>query len=184
MNCFVHDSLPAVGICVSCQKALCRQCVGFEAPRLVCRQCVDRKTVLGFEYRSEAAIGEWPFVHVCLGVNPATMRPKVAKGVVAIGNVAVGGIALGGVSCGLIALGGLSIGLLAALGGAALGVGLSIGGVTVGSIAVGGVAIGFAHAIGGVALGPATIDGQACNPSTRELVVRWLGAVRLPPSCR
>src|SRR5437773_2023722 len=147
MNCFTHNGVAAVGMCSVCQKALCRQCVALDTPRLVCRVCVDRGVLFGFEFRSQTSIGAWPLVHVCTGVDPVTMRPKVAKGVVAIGNIAVGGLAVGGVACGLLTVGGASIGLLFALGGAALGVGLSIGGLAVGSVAIGGAAIGFVYAM-------------------------------------
>jgi hypothetical protein len=121
MNCFVHDRAPAIGVCAVCQKAVCRDCIGRDTPRLVCRTCLEQLRVLGFEYRSAASIGEWPLIHVCTGVDPVTMRPRVAKGVVAIGNFAVGGVAIGGLALGLVSAGGLSIGVLFALGGAAFG---------------------------------------------------------------
>ena len=102
MNCYVHDRVPAVGLCASCQKAGCRECIGREAPRLVCRTCSENRIVMGFEYRSAATVGSWPLLHICAGIDPATMRPRVAKGVIAIGNIAVGVFALGGLSFGLI----------------------------------------------------------------------------------
>jgi len=184
MNCFVHDRAPAVGLCSVCQKAVCRVCVGRDAPRLVCTTCAAQPAILGFEYRSAATIGGWPLVHVCAGVDPVTMRPRVAKGIIAVGNVAVGGVAVAGVAVGLVTLGGLSVGLLCAVGGAALGLGLSVGGFAVGSIAVGGAAIGFVHAIGGGAFGPSVIDGRRCDEATVELVRRWVGSFALPPGCR
>src|SRR5579864_8129673 len=183
MHCFVHDRVAAVGLCAACQKAVCRDCIGIDTPRLICRTCAERGPVLGFEYRSRATIGTWPLVHICAGVDPATMRPRMAKGVLAIGNVAVGGVAIGGLACGLVTLGGVSIGLLFALGGAAVGVGLSIGSVAIGSIAVGGAAIGFQYAIGGGAVGPAIIDGRRCDPAVAEFLRRALG-VSLPRDCR
>lgn len=184
MNCFIHDRNAAVGICALCQKAMCRDCVGRETPRLVCRTCLAQRAVLGFEYRSSASIGGWPLVHICAGVDPLTMRPKVAKGVIAIGNVAVGGVAIAGLACGLVSLGGLSLGLLAATGGAAVGLGLSMGGLAIGSVALGGAAIGLTYAIGGAAFGPAIIDGQRCDPAAVEFVREWLGSSILPPHCR
>ena len=51
MNCYVHQRVPAVGLCVSCQKALCPDCVGADTPRLVCRTCLTRGATFGFEYR-------------------------------------------------------------------------------------------------------------------------------------
>jgi hypothetical protein len=182
MNCFTHETTSAVGICVACQRAVCKRCIGRDAPRLVCTSCLARG-ILGFEYRSAAAIGTWPLVHICLGLDLVTMRPKVAKGLIAIGNIAVGGVALGGVSAGLFTIGGLSLGLLVALGGVALGVGLSLGGFAVGTCAIGGVAVGLQYAIGGAAVGPAIVNGLRCDQAAREFVLRWLPA-GLPPSCR
>ena len=184
MNCFVHARAAAVGVCAVCQKGACRDCIGRDAPRIVCRSCLEQRTIVGYEYRSSLAIGGWPLVHVAAGFDPVTMRPKVARGVIAIGNMAVGVVAIAGLSCGLVAVGGLSIGVLLALGGAAFGVGLSAGGFAFGSIAVGGVAIGLVHAIGGAALAPSVIDGARCDPDTAELVRRWLGSGTLPPPCQ
>lgn len=184
MNCFVHFRSAAVGLCAVCQKAVCLECVGSDTPRLVCRTCLQRSAVLGFEYRSPVTVGGWPLIHICAGVDPITMRPKVAKGILAIGNVAIGGVAIAGLACGLVAVGGASFGLLFALGGAAFGLGLSVGGLAVGAIAVGGAAIGFVYAIGGGAIGPAIIDGRRCDSAAFEFVRQWLGSGVLPPSCR
>jgi hypothetical protein len=183
MNCFTHQAIPAVGLCVSCQKGVCRDCVGRAAPRVVCRTCTIRGGMIGYEYKSAAAIGSWPLIHVCMGIDPVTMRPRVARGVIAIGNFAVGLVAVGGVACGLFAVGGVALGLLAALGGLALGAGVSVGGVAVGSVAIGGAALGFVHAIGGAAAGRSVIDGVRCDADAREFARQWLSAVALP-SCR
>jgi hypothetical protein len=184
MNCFTHERTAAIGLCAACQKAICHECVGREAPRLICRSCAAANATLGFEYTSSATLGGWPLVHICAGVDVVTMRPKVARGVIAIGNIAVGGVAVGGLACGLLSIGGVSIGILAALGGAALGLGLSVGGFALGSVAVGGAAIGFQYAIGGGALAPAVINGQHCDAAAREFVLRWLSESALPPTCR
>jgi hypothetical protein len=184
MNCFVHDRVAAIGLCAVCQKAVCRECIGRETPRLVCQTCLGQLGGFGFEYRSEASIGPWPLLHVCTGFNPVTMRPRVAKGVIAIGNFAVGGVAIGGLALGLVSVGGLSIGLLFALGGVALGLGLSIGGVAVGAAAVGGAAFGYLHALGGAAFGPSIIDGRHCDPEAADFFRRWLGSSLVPPHCR
>ena len=184
MNCFTHARNAAVGLCTVCQKAVCHECVARETPRLACKTCVERGAPMGYEYRSEMTIAGWPLVHVSAGIDAVTMRPKVARGVIAIGNIAVGGLAIGGVACGVLAVGGASIGLAFALGGAALGFGVSIGGLAVGSVAVGGAAVGFLYAIGGGAIGPAVIDGRHCADAAREFLRRWLGEAGLPPSCR
>jgi hypothetical protein len=135
-----------------------------------------------YEYTSPVRIGKWPLVHVCGGVDPETLQPRVARGVIAIGNVAIGAVAIGGFACGLISIGGASIGLLLAIGGAALGAGLSIGGAALGSIAIGGAAFGFVYAVGGAAAGPAIIDAQRCDQAARAFVARWFSSV--PNSCR
>jgi hypothetical protein len=192
MNCFTHGRNAAVGMCALCQKGVCRECIEAEAPRIVCRAFAPRGGVLpfgwygwygfGYEYRSATTIGGWPLIHVCRGIDPVTMRLRVARGVVAIGNVAVGVVAIGGLACGLLTVGGASIGLLLAVGGAALGLGVSVGGFAVGSIAIGGAAVGLAYAVGGAGFGPAVIDGTHCDDAAREFVRRWLEMV--PPSCR
>jgi len=193
MNCFTHSRNAAVGMCVACQKGICHQCVAQEMPRLVCRTCAARGGTgygwmawygvgYGYEYKSSVTIGGWPLVHVCAGIDPVTMRLRIAKGIVAIGNVAVGVLAIGGVAFGLFTVGGASIGLLAAVGGVALGLGASVGGVAIGSIAIGGAAWGFVYAIGGAAIGPAVIDGLHCDEAARDFAVRWLNM--RPPSCR
>ena len=184
MNCFTHASTPAVGLCVACNKAVCRACVGRETPRLVCTTCASGRVVLGFEYKSEATFAGLPWIHVCTGVDPVTMRPKVARGVIAIGNVALGGVAIGGLALGLFSVGGGSVGVLFAIGGGAIGLGLSIGGFAVGAVALGGAAVGFVYAIGGGAVAPAIIDGKQCDSAAREFVLRWIGSFALPPHCR
>lgn len=171
-------------MCVVCQKAVCRECVGRDAPRVVCRTCLHQRSIHGFEYRSGARIGSWPLIHICTGVDLATMRPRVASGFIAIGNIAVGVVAIAGVALGIISIGGLSVGLAFALGGAAIGAGLSLGGVAIGSVALGGLAIGFHYALGGAAFGPAVIDGQGCSQAAADIIRQWLDQRILPPHCR
>ena len=184
MNCYVHAHETAVGICALCQRAVCHGCIERDTPRIVCRTCAAARATVGFEYRSATQIGSWPLLHVSLGLDPATMRPRVARGVVAIGNVAIGAIAIAGVSLGLVTVGGLSVGLVASLGGAALGLGVSCGGLAVGSVAFGGLALGLQYAIGGAAFAPAVIDGTRCHHAARDLVTHWVGTGFLPPNCR
>ncbi len=115
-----------------------------------------------YEFRSKATVFGLPLVHIANGIDPATGKRRVAKGIIAIGDTAVGVVAMGGVACGiisfggvaagLISFGGVSLGLLLAFGGAALGCGISTGGFAVGLYANGGLAAG-GHAMGGLALG-------------------------------
>jgi hypothetical protein len=133
MNCYTHQGRAAVGVCTACGKAVCRECVGADAPRLVCSTCMGqagtapivwspRSYGVGWEFRSAISIGSWPLVHICFGNDPVTLRPRIAKGVIAIGNAAVGALAVGGAAFGLLTIGGFSLGLAGALGGFALGV--------------------------------------------------------------
>lgn len=192
MNCYTHQGRAGVGVCTSCGKAVCRECVGADAPRLVCTSCVGRAAApigwspryygIGWEYRSAISIGSWPLVHVSFGNDPVTFRPRIAKGVIAIGNAAIGGLAVGGAAFGLVTIGGFSLGLAAALGGFALGAGLSIGGLAVGTVAIGGAAVGFMYAIGGGAVAPAVLSGNRCDQAAVDFFRQWITLV--PRGCR
>jgi len=192
MNCYAHAGRAAVGVCALCGKGICRDCVARDTPRLLCATCIGRGGLAtawpagrygaSWEYRSAIAFNGWPLLHVCFGNDPVTYRPRVARGVIAIGNIAIGAVAIGGASIGLITVGGLSIGLAAAIGGAAIGTGLSIGGFAFGSIAVGGAAVGLVYAIGGGAVGPAVLSAARCDQAALDFVRQWLS--QLPHACR
>lgn len=96
-----------------------------------------------YEYISRVKAFGLPLVHIRLGFGP-----RLAKGIIAVGNCAVGVVAIGGSSLGLISVGGISAGLLFAFGGLSLGL-LALGGVAIGGFAVGGCAFGQWLAIGG-----------------------------------
>ena len=55
--------------------------------------------------------------------------------------------------------------------------------IAIGNIAIGGLACGLIT-IGGVAIAPAAIDALRCDPVLLDAAGRWLGPLRLPPSCR
>ncbi len=152
------------------------------------------------EWKSRAKIFGLPVMHVAFGIDPATGKRMVAKGIIAIGNVAYGGIAIGGIACGIFALGGcafgitaiggVAMGLLLALGGAAVG-GTALGGASVGVLAVGGAAIGIV-AIGGGALGAITygkvrngmgqslLDASESIVTVRSLEMSWMESTLRP----
>ena len=132
--------------------------------------CLEERAVLDSSTGRVPASEAGRSIHICVGIDPVTMRPRVAKGIVAIGNLAVGVVAIAGLACGLVTVGGLSAGLLVALGGAAVGLGLSVGGLAVGSIAIGGAAIGFVYAVGGAAYCAGFIDDAASDPSSTPSV--------------
>lgn len=117
---------------------------------------------LRYEYKSEAELFGLPLVHIANGFNEKTGLPRVARGILAIGNVAFGALAIGGFAVGGIALGGLGLGVLA-LGGIAMGL-ASIGGFSLGLFAaLGGVAVSGAYAIGGLAIAPHIIGGNGVD---------------------
>src|SRR6185295_19281521 len=72
MNCFTHGRVAAVGLCGVCQKAVCHEYVARDTPRLICRACAARGSLLpygwyggygySYEYRSSTTIGGWPLL--------------------------------------------------------------------------------------------------------------------------
>lgn len=96
-----------------------------------------------YEYISPVKVFGLPLIHIRLGFGP-----RLARGIIAIGNCAVGVVAIGGCSLGLFSLGGVTLGLLFAFGGLSLGL-VALGGVAIGGFAVGGCAFGQWLAAGG-----------------------------------
>lgn len=113
-----------------------------------------------YEYRSRVMILGLPLVHIH---TKRSGRPRVAKGIIAIGDIAIGLVAIGALALGGISIGAVSLGMLA-LGGLALG-GMSLGGLAIGLIAIGGLAVGQI-AMGGLALGNLAIGGEAIGDFT------------------
>jgi hypothetical protein len=131
----------------------------------------------GYEYKSKAELFGKPLVHIAQGVDPKTGRPRVARGIIAIGNVAFGVIALGGVAVGVVSLGGMAIGGLA-FGGFSLG-GIALGGFALAIyLAVGGVAVSATYAIGGLAVAPHAIGAGSTDPELVEKVEKWWPGIR------
>ena len=126
---------------------------------------------MGYEMRFPAGDGV-PLLHIATGIDPATGRKRIAKGIIAIGDIAVGVIALGGVAVGVLSFGGLSLGLIA-LGGLSLGAGLALGGFAIGTVAVGGAAIGY-YAMGGGAFGAHVVCGWRADPEAVRFFGGWL----------
>lgn len=130
----------------------------------------------GYEYRSRAEIAGIPLVHVAQGIDPATGRPRVARGIVAIGNIAIGLFAIGGIALGGLAFGGVSLALVA-IGGVALGY-ASFGGLAVAtSLAAGGMAVSGLYAMGGMAVAPHTISPMGVDPEMLRMLERWWPAL-------
>jgi hypothetical protein len=126
----------------------------------------------GFEYRSELEVLGWPLVHVTKGYDPLTGKPRVSKGVIAIGEIAFGAIAVGGFALGGLAIGGMGVGVIA-LGGLAIGV-LSVGGIALGALAaVGGVAYSLMYAVGGLAHAQYVISPFGVDQEVFDLLGRF-----------
>jgi predicted Ser/Thr protein kinase len=135
----------------------------------------------GFEYRSRATLFGLPLVHVATGADPATGRPRIARGIIAIGGIAQGVVAFGGMAMGGLTFGGMSLGVIA-IGGGALGMlsfgGLAValiaafGGLAIAPIAVGGGAIGYLANGGGV-LGVHPLGANASDEVARHFFASW-----------
>jgi hypothetical protein len=96
--------------------------------------------MFGFEYRSKQQLFGVPLLHVAVGYSPRTGLPRLARGIIAIGNFALGVVAIGGIAAGGIVLSGIGFGVLV------------IAGIAVGWVAIGGLAVGIAFALGGLAV--------------------------------
>ena len=132
----------------------------------------------GYEYKSSLTLFGLPLVHIASGVDAQTGRPRIARGIFALGNIAVGVFAFGGIALGGLTFGGMSIGVIG-IGGMAVG-GVALGGMAVGALfAAGGMAISLAYAVGGGALAPCRFGGSggdsACFAPLLEQLAR-LGA--------
>ncbi len=135
----------------------------------------------GLDYRSQATLFGLPWLHVTAGLDPATGRQRVARGiiaiggiaqgVVAIGGVAMGGFAFGGLALGVFAFGGLSLGLIA-FGGLAIALLGALGGGAIAPIAMGGGAVGY-WAYGGGALGAHVLDSITRDPAAEQFFLPW-----------
>jgi predicted Ser/Thr protein kinase len=139
------------------------------------------RMAFGFEYRSKATLFGLPLLHVTSGVNFATGKRHVAKGIIAVGDIATGVLAFGGIANGVFAFGGVAIGVIGSGGvgiglisfsGVALALLLAFGGFALGPLAVGGFACGY-YAGGGLAFGVHAVGGNAHDPVAREFFRGW-----------
>lgn len=146
-----------------------------------------------FDYQSRRRVFGWPLLHVTRGVDPATGRRRVARGVIAVGDRACGVVAFGGIATGVFAFGAVGIGVFA-FGGFALGLCayagfglaalLAFAGGAVAPVAIGGVAIGW-FACGGAAWGEFVSSPMRQDPQALALFEPWVGKfVRIAgPGC-
>ena len=106
-------------------------------------------------------------------VGLGTGKPRVARGIIAIGDIAIGGVTFGGLSIGLFAVGGGALGLLA-LGGGAIALLFAFGGGALAPIAIGGGAVGW-FALGGGAWGVHAIGANVQDEVARGFFAAWTG---------
>ena len=132
----------------------CRQCAQpVDAHTAVCPHCHAPRPAVrewhgeGFEWRSQAQWFGVPAIHVAFG-NGADGRPRVARGVIAVGQRAMGGVAVGIVATGFIAVGVVGIGVFS-FGVVAVAAGAAVGVNALAPLAFGVVAAGCV--VGGVA---------------------------------
>jgi serine/threonine protein kinase len=135
----------------------------------------------GVDYRSKTALFGLPLVHITNGVDPATGKVRVSKGiiaiggraqgVVAIGGLAMGGLAIGGGAIGVLALGGAAVGIFS-LGGLAVALVLALGGGVIAPIALGGGAIGY-MVLGGGGFGAHVLAGNTHDPVAQRFFGTW-----------
>lgn len=137
----------------------CRYCGEFLNGRPRVHSLGYGRLFWGYEYRSEQTVFGWPLVHVAFGINPENGLPRVAQGIIAIGNFAIGVVAVGGFAAGGLVLSGIGLGLVA------------FGGIAAGAVAAGGVALGLIFAAGGVAIsGSWAVGSVALAPNATGLV--------------
>src|SRR5205085_5768410 len=95
------------------------------------------RRMMGFDHRSKAKLFGLPLLHLAYGIDPATGKGRVAKGIIAMGERAIGVFAFGGSAIGVLAFGGIGLGIV------------SFSGLSFGVVAIGGLAIGLLLAFGG-----------------------------------
>src|SRR5688572_8505705 len=139
------------------------------------------RTAFGFEYRAKATLFGLPLVHVASGMNMATGKRHVAKGIIAIGDVAKGFIAFGGLAIGVFSFGGASVGIVACGGfavglcsfaGIAAALLMAFGGFSFAPIALGGFALGY-YAWGGAVFGVHALGSNAGDALARDFFQGW-----------
>ncbi len=96
----------------------------------------------GFEWRTKAEVFGWPLVHVAIGRDPQTLKLRVARGIVAIGQFGVGLVTIAQFGVGLLFAFGQVVGGNIAVGQIAIGVLFGLGQFAIGLTAIGQFALG------------------------------------------
>jgi hypothetical protein len=127
----------------------------------------------GYEYKSQTEFFGVPLLHIAYGPDLNTGLPRVARGVIAVGNFAFGLVAIGGMAVGGVVLSGIGFGMFV-LGGISIGM-VALGGLSIGAVfAAGGLAISSAYAVGALAIGPHAIgSGRVDQDFLQHLERIW-----------
>ena len=125
----------------------------------------------GWEYKSAHTLFGLPLLHVSGGINPATGKANVSRGIFAFGQIAQGIFASGGRAYGIIAFGGIATGLFA------------FGGVALGAITFGGLALGLLLAIGALSIGFMSIGAPSLSLHRMrdDTLAPYVGMAHLQP---
>ncbi len=106
------------------------------------RGAAGAKRAWGFEWRTKAELFGWPLIHVAIGRDPQTLKLRVAKGIIAVGQFAIGLVTVAQFGVGLLfGFGQFLIGavVIAQFAG---GVVFGLGQFATGYVAIGQMAVG------------------------------------------
>ena len=168
---------PECGRGMSEKASACPQC-GYplrEPPKAVA--LVGGTRAWGFEWRSKAQILGWPLVHVAIGRDPRTIKLRVAKGVIAIGQFAFGLVTVAPLGVGLLFGFGQFVAGFLAVGQVALGVQFGLGQFATGSTAIGQFAFGT-YVLAQVGLGKHVWSTSLRDPEAVEHFTDLWNAVK------
>jgi len=118
----------------------------------VTRKYLYESGMLFRDFKSHIKIGQFPLIHITMGVCPESGKRLWAKGVIAIGRKAIGVVAIGQLSLGVIAVGQLSFALAIGLAQLSIAGFFSVGQAAIGAVAIGQFAYGY-YALGQIAAG-------------------------------
>lgn len=171
---------PECGQGVSEHAPACPRCgYPMNEPEQPVQQVVVRggrvKRAWGFEWRTKAEILGWPLIHVAIGRDPETLRLRVARGVIAVGQFGIGLITVAQFGVGLLFGFGQLVGGYVAIGQLALGLRFALGQFAIGMTAIGQVALGR-YVLAQVGIGKHVWSTRGRDPeAVRYFSALWTG---------
>jgi len=103
---------------------------------------VPARRQYGFEWKSRAQYGRYPFVHIAFGVGPDG-KLRIAKGIIAIGQFGIGVITIAQFGAGLLFGFGQMMAAPVVVGQIAIGILFAFGQIAAGYIAIGQVVFAY-----------------------------------------